>query len=661
MKVYINLLLAVLFFGSIASCGRYGFDFENGYQVGDSTGNDLPDGPANNADQSLYHRARVFPGLAGATVRRIADTTITLDMNFDFYNAQDYAVSTVPLPIFSTGLYAPAGETIRIDVPQGLLGLAVQVGVHQGDLSALQTRRRDPLIYTRVELFPGVNYVKNLYGGYIWIRANNRQESPVNLTFTGVVRTSDFVLGTTNVTEWLQDVVANDVPWLELRGKRTAFTVPRSYAVRFINQGHLRDIDAALEEWDTVYERDFYDWMGLSPNASDPRDRYPMLPERGVMDIHPRYGYAHAGMPWVMQLDDYWFDEITNLETIRAGRSWGSYHETGHNYQQGSVWSWSDLGETTNNLFIFNGARNRGTGNVAEFHENLQREFPKALAYATSEGSKNFSNLSEWTDDGSVPFFRLTPFLQIFAKAEGVNGESGWDFFPFIYTNSRHLGHTNNLEQAKRDFFYRQLCEFTGLDYVRFFNAWGIPVSTIAQADVKARFPALDRAIWTYDPITGEGGDEEISTKFDLNNALFTYTSNMAIATNDGQGFAALNSGVYTDYLHTCWSNCTPTTTLPTTITMDLQSVQEFKGLYYGNRNHSMTNKRMIIHYSVDNVNWTLIGDYDDLPDNRAVRNEIEFSDIFQARYVRVTFPEVNRAGNVYVSLSELGLFYDEI
>ena len=658
MKRLINLFILTILVSAMFSCEKYGHEFENGYQIGDTTGSDLPDGPGNRADQSLYHRARVFPGLVGPSVHRAMDTTITMHMAFENYTAQQYKVQAVPLPIFSTGLYAPAGETISIEVPEGVIGLTVQVGAHQDNLSGLLARRRDPVIYTRVELFPGINYVKNLYGGIVWIRSNNSQDAPVNLTFSGVVRTADFVLGESTVDSWINDVTVHDVPWLELRGKRTIFTVPRTTVLRFIGQGRLRDIDQALAEWDLIYERDYYDWMGLEPNASDEIDNYPVLPERAVMDIHPVAGYAHSGMPWVMQLDDYWFDELTSLNTIREGRSWGSYHETGHNYQQTLAWSWSDLGETTNNLFIFNGGRNRGNTSIVGFHSALQNAFTTAMEYVTSNESKNFSNLSDWIGDGEVPFFRLTPFLQIFNKVEGRNGESGWDFMPFIYTNARHMGRVNTLDQAKRDYFYRQLCEFTGLDFQRFFSAWGIPISAIARREMRQRYDPMDQAVWTYNPLTREGGDQAIGTKYDLNNSLFEYSSNMPVQEGDGIGFAALNSGTYGDYFHSCWS-CNPPASLPTTITMDLGDLEAFKGLYYGNRNHAMTNKRMTIHYSVDNQTWIEIGDYDDLPDNRAVRNEIEFAELIEAQYVRVTFSENNRSGNPYVSLSELGLFYD--
>lgn len=116
-----------------------------------------------------------------------------------------------------------------------------------------------------------------------------------------------------------KDVLANDVPWMDLIGKRTAFSVPRSLILKFIQSGRADHIDEALRLWDKSYEQDYYNWMGLSPTGSDKKNRYPTLWERGVMDIHPSAGYAHSGNPWIMQEDEYWLDELTNPVTIKKG------------------------------------------------------------------------------------------------------------------------------------------------------------------------------------------------------------------------------------------------------------------------------------------------------------------------------------------------------
>jgi len=532
-----GLLVALLAALLAASCGKYGYDFADGYQEGDSTASFIETDPNSSlADKSMYGKARVFPGLVGDNVRRLEDSVVLMDLKFDYVSSRDLRVGVVPPPIFSTGLYAPAGELIRVEVPSGVLGLTMQIGVHMDNLTGKVPLRRDPVIYSVKELFPGTNYMRNLYGGTIWIRANVSHDAPVPLKVTGAVRASDFVLGVTNVADWLQDVQANEVPWLELRSKRTVYSVPRSAVFALIQEGKLANMDEIMAEWDTIYEKDFYDWMGLSANAPERRDRYPDLPERGVLDIQPSAGWGHSGNPWVATNARGWLNEWIDLDQIRAGKSWGTYHEVGHNYQQGGIWSWAGNGETTNNLFVFKGLHRNGIKQVGGAHSALGKAFPKALAYAALPTAKNIIT-DPASNEGDNPFFKLVPFLQIFNKATGKNGEPGWDFMPFLYKAARIQGPLG-LDEAKRDFFYRTLCAFTGKDYQRFFIAWGIVISPFARKEMSQQYPSMETAIWEYNPLTDTGGDGPVNPKVDLFNTQWTVTEH---STQDPQTGQATN------------------------------------------------------------------------------------------------------------------------
>lgn len=654
-----NFLYILSFMAIMSSCGKYGYEFEHGYQSSDSTGTGK-DTSMSYVDLTMIDKARVYPGLVGANVKRIADTTINLPLNFRWIRSYDLKVNVTPQPLFSTGLYAPAGENIRIVVPEGIIGLTAQIGAHTDDLTGKDPLRRQPVIYTVKELLPGENYIRNPFGGLLWIRAALSNSTEVPIKVSGAVRSPDFIHGVTSQADWIADVEANEVPWLEVRTKRTIFTIPRNLVIRFKNQLKVAEI---LEEWNIIYEKDYYDWMGLTEGNPDSKNAYPELPERGVLDIQPSVGYAHNGFPWVAQQDQHWFFMFTNYDylmgTFGQGEgAWGTFHEIGHNYQQTSAWSWSALGETSNNLFVFKAADRYNNPNIAS-HPALQGAFTQAITFASSNSAKNFNSLSE-LDEGVRPFFRLTPFLQIFNKVVGKNGERGWDFMTYVYKSSRNSNLSFALDQAKIDFFYRSLCDFTGKDYARFFSAWGIPVSNIARREMRNKYDAMDKALWTYNPLTKTGGDGAIGSKYDLNSALFTYTVNVATQSGDGNGIPALNDGNLSTYWHSCYSGCgNLPTVLPVIIDIDLKGIEAFKGLYYANRNHSMTNKRIKISISNDKTVWTLLEDRDNLPDTKQQRIEIEFDQLREARYVRVEFPENNRSGNQYVALGELGLFYD--
>lgn len=666
-----NIFLAAFAVMSLSACGKYGYDFVDGYDKGDRDPSPIEaDTAMNVADKSLYHRARIYPGLVGDNVKRIADTVVTFDMDYVYVSERDLKVSVVPKPIFSTGLYAPAGENIKIIVPEGVIGLTVQVGVHTDNLSGKDPLRRDPIIYTKKELAPGVNYVKNLYGGTIWILTNNPRTEPVNLRFAGAVRSPDFILGKTNVQDWLKDVENTQVPWLEARSERVIFSIPRNMVVNY--KGDAANIEGALKEWNEIYVKDFYDWMGLKPNTTDLKNRYPDLAERAILDIQPSVGYAHNGNPWVAQADRHWFRMFTDRNYILNPDnlpevSWGAFHELGHNYQQNDTWSWSGLGETTNNLFIWKGANRLNRLAIAN-HPAIPDAFQAGLDYAAKTTGKNIITDKE-TSSGNHPFVKILLFLQIYNKAVGKNGESGWDFMPYIYNQARNTNYSFSLDEAKRDFFYRNLCDFTGRDYQKFCKAWGIQISSMARREMSAKYPPIEKAIWTYNPLTNTGGEGTINPKEDVDVSEWTI---LAKSTEEPTGEGADNGqairiidGNTSTFWHSQWAAATAT--LPHSITLSLSTNEIVKGFYLVPRTNSSGQrpKNVEIQVSLDNNNYTtlteadLVEGYSFNMANTADRKEFRLKQSREIRFVRIIFRENNHSGSSHHAISEFGAFVD--
>ena len=666
-----NIFLVGLSVLSLSSCGKYGYDFEHGHKEGDKEPSIIvTDTTMSVADKSLYHRARLYPGLVGDNVKRIADTVVTFDMDYLYVTRKDLKASEVPEPIFSTGLYAPAGENIKIIVPAGVIGLTVQVGVHTDNLSGKDPLRRDPIIFTKKELSPGVNYVKNLYGGTIWILTNISRPQPVSLQFSGAVRSPDFILGQSNVQDWLKDVESTQVPWLEVRSERVIFSIPRNMVINY--KGDAAKVEGALTEWNEIYVKDFYDWMGLTPNATELKNRYPDLPERAVLDIQPSVGYAHNGNPWVAQADRHWFRMFTDRDYILNPNnlpevSWGAFHELGHNYQQGGTWSWSGLGETTNNLFVWKAANRLNRLAIAN-HPAIPEAFEVGLEYAAKTTGKNIITDKE-TSTGSHPFVKILLFLQIYNKAVGKNGESGWDFMPYIYNQARNTNYSFSLDEAKRDFFYRTLCDFTGKDYQKFCRAWGIQISSLARREMAAKYAPLDKAIWTYDPLTNTGGEGAINPKEDIDVTEWTILSKSSEepsgeGANNGQAIRIIDGDSNT-FWHSEWYQSTGQ--LPHTITFSLKANEIVKGFYLVPRTNSSGQrpKNIEIQVSIDNSNYTTLTDADletgysfTMP-NSADRKEFRLKQSREIRFVRIYFRENNHSGSSHHAVSEFGAFFD--
>lgn len=605
-----GLVLLVLMAG-LSNCRKnINYDYRDG-TPGD--GEPVPsvtvDTNIRNIDVSKYAQARIFPGLVCTSEPRLMSQRLSMNLNYNFVG-ENLRISVPPQPQFSTGFYAAPGELIIIDAPTTNYSLSVQIGAWTDNLSGIQNAPRDALIYSRTQLAPGRNYLRNLYGGPIYIYAGRPISTPVDIVFSNVVKMPDFVLNETTDAGWRTAITNSCVPWLELRSKNMIFTVPRDYCV---SRG-ISNPTALMKEWDDAINLDYYKWEGLvdnPPPGPDTVDKAPLLPWRVVQDIKPSVGYGHSGFP-VVTFNDYgWFDEFTDITQIRGGGCWGTFHEVGHNNQQGLYWSWSSLGETSNNLFVFKVAKRQSLVTPSAYpakHPALASRIPQALAFALDAAAKNFDGTDARIND---PFSRLTPFLQIFDRVPANWGypdqPHGWDFMAFLYKKARRAQRISLSDQDKRDFFYEAICDFTKRDWMPFFKAWGIQVSNVSAAKILALYPPMPTEIWKYNPLTGTGG----TTPFDpYSRSNWNVTVN-SFSTQEGSNGAISNAldGSLTTYWHSNYGTGTGPTTPPFVITCDMTRPLAVNGFRVALRQSGTGTatgvKNIRIETSNDGTTWT--------------------------------------------------------
>lgn len=589
----IIILLGACLLGAATSCSDYGYDIPNGYP--DNSKN-VADGDIDTnmrkIDKTMYAKARVFPGLVDQSEPRVIDTKFVLDMNYNDQTAQNLRIAVAPEPQYSTGYYAAPGELVKIVVPSGIEGLTIQIGGHTDNLSGKFPLLRDPVIYMRQRLYAGDNYVRNLYGGTIYICPNRAYPTPVEFAITNAVVSPDFILGKTSDAEWVARVKSSQVPWLEMRADRVVFLIPRDRVIQtFSSAEPLTNPTAVMTRWNEVFENDYNGWMGLSDDALDIRDRSPQGAWRGVLDIQLSLGYGHSGFPFVGLNDNSWFKGMTSLTSISSSEGmWGMYHEFGHNCQQSSIWSWSTLGETTNNLFNFKVA-NRVGGDYTKLHRAVTNGFPVAIAWASSTSAKNFDGTDASIND---PFRRMTPFVQICELY-------GYGAITHLYKEARHAQRTNPSDITMHNWVLEKLSDYTGTNLASFFDAWGINYTPAVAERLAAKHQRLKRQIWKYNPLTKTGGDELIIS--DHSKVGWT-----ASATNAQNTYPASNliDGNINNLWHACHSNCSfpgngtalpgliPTPQNPLQLTINTNGSIEAKGFYFvqrqGNTNNHVKN-----------------------------------------------------------------------
>lgn len=607
-------------------------------------------------DVSKYPQARIFPGLVCADEPRLKDYNLTMNLNYNFV-AENLRISVAPQPQFSTGLYAAPGELVIIDVPQGDYSLSVQVGAWTDNLSAVENAPRDPLIVSRTQLAPGRNYIRNLYGGPIYIFAGRPIETPVTLTFTNAVKSPDFVLGETTNEEWRQAIRSSCVPYIELRSENVIFVVPREYCIT----RNISDPNAIMTEWDDALNLDYYQWEGLEADPADPVDKAPLLPWRIVQDIKPSVGYGHSGFPVVTFNDFGWFDEFTQLSQIRGGGCWGTFHEIGHNNQQTRYWSWPSLGETSNNLFVFKVARRqelKGYQSWPPTHPALPNMMPKALSFALEDNpAKDFDGSDTRIND---PFARLTPFIQIFEKIPanwGYEGQpDGWHFMTELYKKARRAPRISVNDQAKRDFVYETLCDFTHKDMQLFFSNWGIKISNVSKAKMSAKYDMSLQEIWKYNPLTRTGGDG-IFDIYSRSGWTVTASSEEAVgegAAPQGRAVAVLDGNVNT-FWHSEWYNASPDP--PHWLQVDMGKPLPIKGFRFTQRQNNQNVKNIKVEVSTDGSNWQQAAGSPYLTERVTAQQNFELPEVITVRYFRLTIQSASDLyGSKYAMLSEVDI-----
>lgn len=483
---------------SISCTKEYGYNFENGFDTGDVT-----DSLGLNVnrdksfiDRSKYTSARIFPGLVADSEPLLDNVKVTVDLDYVHTKSSDLRINVAPGNWQSTSMYAPAGHLITILVPEGIYGLTAQIGAHVNtSAEGIPAPQRDLVIYNHQVLFPGVNYLRNLYGGLVYILPAAPLGREVDLYFSGVAKAPSFKIGVTDPVQWQQEIRNSGVPWFELEGDRIVFTLETAKAKKY----GIADPQTVLTLWDKAIKEGYWDWTGLTEGNPDPKHRAPFNKWRIVHDVLFKKGVAQvSGYPVRARNTDAYFNQAVNVNDVQFA-NWGTYHELGHNMQQNSIWSVAaNMGEVTNNLYHFKVSRIFG-----------QQSYKIKKIWNTNIAQAFIGSGVQWpVMNNTYPAhldIKLIFYAQIFEKY-------GYDFMTYLSIRARNARFTSANDQSKYDFFYEALCEFTQIDMLPFFTAWGWTISNVSKDRIQneLNLPRLDKKVWLYNPVTNTGGDDLI-------------------------------------------------------------------------------------------------------------------------------------------------------
>ncbi len=397
------------------------------------------------ADESVkaHPAADAFPGKAPADAPRV-----TKDINID-PNVPGWT---------STGLWVNAGDPITLKVPADVVakGYAVRIGCHTDTLYHLETWSRAPDISRSVAIDSAELKTASAFGGLIYIEVPGRVagSSPFSVNIAGGIEAPLFVLGKDDDAKWNSELKKHPAPWAEFVCDKIILSCPAENARKVTNPTQL------MEFWKKVVEA-----QDEISNQATERKR----PERVVADVQISAGYMHSGYPIMVPTSAS--DEMITFNKIKFP-GWGFYHEIGHNHQRGDF-TFEGTGEVTNNvlaLYVYHQVLGKDpyighTGISVE----AQKEHVKKLKKADNK-------FTTWKGD---PFLALTTYAQLL-------NEFGWESWrKYLHSFAdTSFGPAPKNDEEKRDQFLVRYSKITNKNLTPFFEAWGIPVSSSAKAEV---------------------------------------------------------------------------------------------------------------------------------------------------------------------------------
>lgn len=379
---------------------------------------------------SAFAAAATYPGLPAPGTTRVT-RKVKVDLSIPRWH--------------STGLFAAAGEPLRITLPKGAekSGLRVRVGATHCSLLRKGEWRRPPVVCTEFELNRRVTVFSSPFGGPVYIVAPFGAKGKVAVSIGPACPAPHFVEGRDTPETWAKQLRETPAPFVELENDRIVLTVPYEAAKKLVDPRPL------LQVWREIVDNSAR-LVGRPINRA--------YPERICVDPQLCAGYMHAGYP--IMVPSCSAGNLIDEPGIRTGRKddvWGFFHEMGHNHQSDD-WTFNGTVEVTVNFFsLYN--REKICGRKVRDNHKIGTPYLRAKVKKWNEAGRP---LREWYAD---PFLALDFFAGLIEKY-------GWESFEKLFAEYRALppGEKPKSDLDKRRQWCQRLSRIVGEDLTREFE-----------------------------------------------------------------------------------------------------------------------------------------------------------------------------------------------
>jgi hypothetical protein len=394
--------------------------------------------------------AKIFPGVISNNIPRISKTmTVNGNLKGNHYKFGYSGPNSVIM--ISSGLYANAGETISITIPENIVNKSfLIIGCHKDNLTNKKdTLKRFPVISRQYSLTNINMNVISAFGGlvYFGIRPNSKL-GKFDITISNCCNAPTYFLDKTTTEEW--DLIKNvSVPWGEIVGNNIICTYPQKWLKDVV------DPKPIAEYWDKVVR--YQDNMvGI--------DRTLIRPERIVLDVQISAGSMHSGYP-IMGHTVPKHINMLKYEHLTTVGNWGPFHELGHNHQF-SPWALPGHLEVSCNIFAY-----LVSVKLANNDNNRTPAKQKETLDGFLKMKQNNTGWNEASDNIKFQFY-----IQLL---EGFGWNKMKEFFTW-YTNANENEFKSDTNE-KNNLFCLRYSLAVGYNLTQYFQAWkfNITQSTI--------------------------------------------------------------------------------------------------------------------------------------------------------------------------------------
>lgn len=384
-----------------------------------------------------------------------------------------------------TGLYAPAGEVIKIELSEEDLvktgGIIVEIGqaLSNGQANNIWAARecnRMPVILNTMTVSSTVGYVGSYLGGAIYVKPVNKG-TQFTIKISGGVAYSHFILGYTTKEEFEENSTSS-APYfdLEVWDDSVRFSGPKSYAENFTYE----QLTQSAELWQKISSV-----SNQVPSGSS---------DIGINFLFDCFVAAGAAVAFVgrntVNCPLSWMTSCLDYNSFVKNGAWGNIHEYNHHYQR---FGFAPGDEVTNNavslvsysLFTDISSARTEAGGLSDWNAYTNPAWVLSKTLTTAQSGLTNSDLDSYAN--ILHSFGQNAFLKATRLGQGAGGADVW---------YKALSQATGYDMT---YYFTQLLHQTlsrtAIDEVQSYNYPAyIPVSTVYQTG--GSYKNGDQTIW---------------------------------------------------------------------------------------------------------------------------------------------------------------------